>query len=216
MRYPTRLRDAREAAYAFAYVFNIIETKWTETDGEVICLGAVIDGCNDLSTCKRNRLASAMCYGALGVAFGKEGESVMDLLVEHVDVWAATIQDRPGSLAELLTNLREAGADLQLIIARRAPEKPGTGVVFVTPLQGDQEIRAASELGFNVTQSLHSIRIMGQDRPGIAARLTRKLAEGGINLRGFVASVIGSQFVAYVGVDSLADTKKAMQILARA
>jgi len=140
----------------------------------------------------------------------------MDLLVERVDVWAATIQDRPGSLAELLTNLRDAGADLQLIIARRAPEKSGTGVVFVTPLQGDQEIRAASELGFNVTQSLHSVRVMGRDKPGIAAQLTRKLAEGGINLRGFVASVIGSQFVAYVGVDSLADTKKAMEILARA
>jgi len=140
----------------------------------------------------------------------------MDLLVERVDVWAATIQDRPGSLAELLTNLRDAGADLQLIIARRAPEKSGTGVVFVTPLQGDQEIRAASELGFNVTQSLHSVRVMGRDKPGIAAQLTRKLAEGGINLRGFVASVIGSQFVAYVGVDSLADTKKAMEILRRA
>ena len=140
----------------------------------------------------------------------------MDPLVERVDVWAAAIQDRPGSLAELLTNLREAGADLQLIIARRAPEKSGTGVVFVTPLQGDQEIRAASELGFNVTQSLHSIRVIGRDKPGIAAQLTRKLAEGGINLRGFVASVIGSQFVAYVGVDSLADTKKAMEILQRA
>jgi len=140
----------------------------------------------------------------------------MDLLVERVDVWAAAIQDRPGSLAELLTNLREAGADLQLIIARRAPEKSGTGVVFVTPLQGDQEIRAASELGFNVTQSLHSIRVIGRDKPGIAAQLTRKLAEGGINLRGFVASVIGSQFVAYVGVDSLADTKKAIEILQRA
>jgi len=140
----------------------------------------------------------------------------MDLLVERVDVWAATIQDRPGSLAELLTNLRDAGADLQLIIARRAPEKSGTGVVFVTPLQGDQEIRAASELGFNVTQSLHSVRVTGRDKPGIAAQLTRKLAEGGINLRGFVASVIGSQFVAYVGVDSLADTKKAMEILRRA
>jgi len=30
------------------------------------------------------------------------------------------------------------------------------------------------------------------------------------------ASVIGSQFVAYVGVDSLADTNKAIDILARA
>ena len=59
----------------------------------------------------------------------------MDLLVERVDVWAATIQDRPGGLARVLATLREAGADLQFIVARRAPEKPGTGVVFVTPFR---------------------------------------------------------------------------------
>jgi predicted amino acid-binding ACT domain protein len=140
----------------------------------------------------------------------------MDLLVEQVDVWAAPIQDRPGAVAELLKALHQAGADLQFIIARRASDKPGTGVVFVTPLQGDREIRAASQLGFNVTQSLHSIRVMGLDRAGILAQLTRALAEGGINLRGLAASVIGSQFVAYVGVDSSEDAIKAMDVLARA
>jgi predicted amino acid-binding ACT domain protein len=87
--------------------------------------------------------------------------------------------------------------------------------VFVTPLQGDREIRAASQLGFNVTQSLHSIRVMGQDRAGIVAELTQALAEAGINLRGLAASVIGSQFVAYVGVDSLEDANNAMHILTR-
>jgi hypothetical protein len=140
----------------------------------------------------------------------------MDLLVEKVDVWAAPIQDRPGALAELLKTLHDAGADLQFVIARRAPEKPGTGVVFVTPLQGDREIRAASQVGFNVTQSLQSIRIMGLDKAGIVAQLTRALGESGINLRGLSASVIGSQFVAYVGVDSPADVIKAMDALSRA
>jgi predicted amino acid-binding ACT domain protein len=140
----------------------------------------------------------------------------MDLSVERVDVWAAPIQDRPGGVAELLKGLQKAGADLQFLIARRAPEKPGTGVVFVTPLQGEREVRAASQLGFNVTQSLHSIRVMGQDRAGILAELAQALAEGGINLRGLAASVIGSQFIAYMGVDSLADCDKAIDILSRA
>jgi hypothetical protein len=140
----------------------------------------------------------------------------MELLVERVDVWAATIQDRPGGLAEVLATLRDAGADLQFIIARRAPDAPGKGVVFLTPLQGDREIRAAAQVGFNVAQSLHSVRIMGADRPGIAAELTQKLADGGINLRGFSASVIGAQFVAYVAVDSLDDANKAIGILEKA
>ena len=137
----------------------------------------------------------------------------MDLLVERVDVWAATVEDRPGGLADVLASLREAGADLQFIIARRAPEAPGTGVVFITPLQGDREIRVAAEVGFNVTRKLHSVRVMGRDRPGIAVELTQKLAEGQINLRGFSASVIGTQFVAYAAVDSLDDANKAMEIL---
>ena len=79
--------------------------------------------------------------------------------VEHVDVWAATIEDKPGGLAHVLAELREAGADLQLIIARRA--EPSKGVVFVTPLQGDIEIAAAAQMGFNVAHTLHSVRSHG-------------------------------------------------------
>lgn len=137
----------------------------------------------------------------------------MDLLVERVDVWAAPIPDSPGGLAGALAGLRDAGADLQFIIARRAPDEPGKGVVFVTPLQGDREIRAAAQVGFNVTQSLHSIRVMGRDRLGIAAELTGKLADAGINLRGFSASSIGTQFVAYIAVDELNDANKVMDVL---
>jgi hypothetical protein len=140
----------------------------------------------------------------------------MDLLGERVDVWAASIEDSPGGLAGALAVLREAGADLQFIIARRSPEEPGKGVVFVTPLQGDREIRAAAQAGFNLAQSLHSVRVMGPDRAGIAAELTGKLAEAGINLRGFSASVIGTQFVAYIAVDSLNDANKAIETLHRA
>ena len=140
----------------------------------------------------------------------------MSLLVERVDVWAATIQDKAGGLAEVLATLRDAGADLQFIIARRAPDQPGKGVVFVTPLQNDREIRAATQVGFNVTRILHSVRAMGADRPGVAAELTRKLADASINLRGFSASVIGTQFVAYAAVDSLNDANKVMEVLAKA
>jgi len=140
----------------------------------------------------------------------------MDLLVERVDVWAATIDDQPGALAEVLAALRDAGADLQFIIARRAPQDPGKGVVFVTPLQGDREIRVAAEVGFNVTQRLHSVRVTGRDRPGIAAELTQKLADGRINLRGFSAAVIGAQFVAHVAVDSLQDANRVIETLQKA
>ena len=139
----------------------------------------------------------------------------MDLLVERVDVWVAPISDNPGGLAEVLGALREAGANLQFIIARRTPDVAGRGVVFVTPLQGDREVRAAAQAGFNVTQTLHSIRVMGRDKPGAAAELCERLAGVGINLRGFSASAIGPQFVAYIALDSLDDANKALNSLQR-
>ncbi len=61
----------------------------------------------------------------------------MELIAERVDVWAVRIEDQPGSLANTLTDLREAGADLNFILARREPGQPGHSVVYVTPLMGD-------------------------------------------------------------------------------
>ena len=137
----------------------------------------------------------------------------MGLFVEAVDVWAAPIPDRAGGLAEALRALKDAGADLQCVIARRTPDQPGNGVVFVTPLQGDAEIAAAGQFGFNVRHKVHSVRVMGRDRPGIAADLTQKISEAGVNLRGFSAAVIGTQFVAYLALDTRADADRVIRIL---
>jgi hypothetical protein len=137
----------------------------------------------------------------------------MDLIVKRVNVWAASIRDEVGGLAQLLIGLGEAGADLDFIIAWRTAEKPGTGVVFVTPLRGDREIAAAAELGFNVTHSIQAVRIEGDNKAGIAAELTEKLATTGINLRGLSAAVIGPRFIIYIGLDTTADAEKAIEIL---
>lgn len=140
----------------------------------------------------------------------------MELIVERVDVWAASIKDKPGDLARVLTCLREAGADLDFILARRTAEKPGTGVVFVTPLRGDREVAAAASVGFNITSSVHSVRVEGDNKPGVAAELTEKLAAANINLRGLSVAVIGARFIFYIGLDSDADAIKAVNILQQA
>jgi hypothetical protein len=137
----------------------------------------------------------------------------MELIVERVDVWAASIKDEPGGLASVLAGLRDAGADLNFILARRAPEKPGTGVVFVTPLRGDTEVAAAASLGFNVTNSVQSVSVEGPNEPGIASRILEKLAAAGINLRGVTCGIIGVRFIMYVGLDSAEDADKVVEIL---
>jgi hypothetical protein len=139
-----------------------------------------------------------------------------NLTVKRVDVWAASIKDTPGALGKILAELREVGADLEFIVARRAPDKPGTGVVFLAPLRGDAEISAAAMLGFNITTSVQSVRIEGDNEPGIAAILTEKLASAGINLRGLSAAVIGARFIMYLSLDSAANAAEAVKILQQA
>jgi hypothetical protein len=140
----------------------------------------------------------------------------MSISVQRVDVWAAGIADKAGGLAAVLSGLRDVGADLDFIVARRSPEKPGMGVVFVAPLRGDKVIAAATNLGFDLTTSLHSIRVEGVNKAGLAAELTGKLAEAGINLRGLSAATTGDRFIMYLAIDSEADADKATAILRQA
>ncbi len=137
----------------------------------------------------------------------------MKLEATRVPVWAAAIDDQPAALAQKLEALTGAGADLEFILARRAPEDPGQGVVFVSQLKGRKQLKAAEEAGFFRTDALHSIRVVGKDRPGIGTAITRAVAELGVNLRGYSGSVIGSRFVGYVALDDVDETAKVVRTL---
>jgi hypothetical protein len=135
-----------------------------------------------------------------------------DTIVERVDVWSASIADKTGGLSWLLKGMDEAGADFNFIIARRTPENPGSGVVFVTPIRGDREVKAASTLGFSITRSVNAVCYEADNKPGATARLTRLIADAGINIRGLSVAVIGTRFVAYIGFDSTNDAETAISI----
>ena len=137
----------------------------------------------------------------------------MALLAERVDVWAASVDDRPGALAAKLSALARAGADLEFVVARRSSEKPGTGVVFVTPLVGDREIAAASDVGFLPAHSLHTVRVEGANKPGVAAKITERLAQAGMNLRGLTAGVIGRKFILHLAFATAEQADKAVKLL---
>jgi hypothetical protein len=137
----------------------------------------------------------------------------MAVKVQKVDTWAAPLEDTPGSLASKLNALAKAGVDLDFVIARRAPDKPGTGVVFVTPIQGATGRRAAQEVGFQKTESLHTVRVEGPDKRGRGANMTQVLATAGLNLRGVSAAAIGPKFTAYIALDTAADATKAVRVL---
>ncbi|HRZ45999.1 MAG TPA: amino acid-binding protein [Candidatus Paceibacterota bacterium] len=137
----------------------------------------------------------------------------MALKVGRVDTWVASLEDKPGNLAAKLNALAKAGVNLEFVLARRAPDQPGTGVVFVTPIKGAAGCRAARQEGFRKTKSLHAVRIEGPDKAGQGARVTQALGEQGLNLRGLSAAAVGKNFVTHIAFDTAADAAKAMRIL---
>ena len=137
----------------------------------------------------------------------------MKLKVSRAEVWAVTIDDRPGGLHEKLAPLSEAGANLQFVISRRTPEQPGKGVVFVTPIKGAKQTKAAEAAGFQKAAGLHSLRVEGTDKPGVGTVMTEALADAGLNVRGVSGAALGKQFVVYIALDTPDDATRAASIL---
>lgn len=139
----------------------------------------------------------------------------MKLDITRVDIWVAGLDDRPGGLAEKLQGLVQAGANLEFLLARRAPDQPGKAVVFAAPLKGAKQTKAAKGLGFHKSNSLHGIRVAAADRPGLSLALSQSLADAGINLRGVSGTAIGKRAVFYIAFDNATDAGKAVRCLKR-
>ena len=137
----------------------------------------------------------------------------MALKVSKADVWAVTIDDRPGGAAEKLEALSQAGANLEMLLARRTAEQPGKGVMFVTPLKGRKAVQAAEQAGMGKPESIHSVRIEGGDKPGLGSKIARALSDAAINFRGMSAVAVGKKFVSFLALDNAEYQAKAISVL---
>jgi hypothetical protein len=137
----------------------------------------------------------------------------MNLTVTKVDVWAAQIEDKPGGLAKLLGALGDAGANLECVVARRDPSQTGKGVAFLTPVTGANVRKAAKAEGLAPAEKIATLKVEGNDAPGLGFRITSAIADSGVNLRGVSGTVVGRKFVVYLGFDGNADAAKAARVL---
>lgn len=138
----------------------------------------------------------------------------MPYTIEKIDVWSTTVSDRVGALDTILEPLAKAGANLQFVLGRRS--KPGQGIVFLAPLKGAAVQRAAKKAGLAKDPTIAALRIEGPDKAGLGAKLTRTLAEAGVNIRGFVANAIGRKMVLLLALDTTADAAKARDLIKKA
>src|SRR5437016_11006557 len=137
----------------------------------------------------------------------------MAIKASRNDVWMTVIEDQAGGAAQKLEALARAGADLEIVFARRTPEHPGQGILFAGPIEGAKVTRAAQEAGFKRSENIHGVRVEGTDKPGLGAKIARTLADNGINFRRMQANVIGKNFLSFVALDSADDAAKAVKAL---
>lgn len=137
----------------------------------------------------------------------------MAIKVSRQEVWTVTIDDRAGAVADKLEALAKAGANLEMVFARRRPEQPGSGIIFAGPIKGAKVTRAAQEAGFARADNMFGVKVEGGDKPGLGARITRALGDAGVSFRGISAHAIGTKFISNIVVDSDEDAARAAAAL---
>ena len=136
--------------------------------------------------------------------------------ISKEDGWVGEVEDRPGGLADRLEPLSDAGVDLEFMIARRAHEKPGTTVLFLAPVQGEEGTRAAGRAGLSKWATAASLRIEGPNRPGLGAVIARTVGNAGINMRGVAGARLGERAQVHIAFDNGADADLAREALSKA
>ena len=133
---------------------------------------------------------------------------------DRVHLWSCEVTDKAGSVAEKLAFLTQADANLEYIFTQRLVNKPGMGILYVAPITGPLQTRAARAAGMAETETPIVRRIEGDNEAGLAHHLTQQWAITGISLQGLTMSVLGNKFVGYAVFDTGNDANKAAQILA--
>jgi hypothetical protein len=137
----------------------------------------------------------------------------MGFKLDRIHVWSGEVADEAGGVAAKLALLAQAGCNLEYIYTRRLPDKPGFGVLYVAPITGPAQVRAARSAGLAETDSPVVLRVEGDNQAGLAHRLTQQWALAGLSLQALMMSVLSSKFVGYASFDTVADSNRAAAIL---
>jgi hypothetical protein len=138
----------------------------------------------------------------------------MGFKLERIHIWTGEIADKAGGMAGKLAPLAQAGANLEYISTRRQTDRPGTGIIYVAPVTGPAQVRAARQVGMSETHDTVVLRVEGDNEAGLGFRLTQQWATAGISLQSLTMAVQGNKFVGFAAFDTVADANRAAQILA--
>jgi len=132
----------------------------------------------------------------------------MPVRIRKLTLWRTEVTHRPGALADLLDPLVAAGADLEVVMGYRIPGQKARAVVEVAPIAARHLARTAEGVGLSPAGA-PTLLVNGDNRPGLAGRIARALAESGVNIAFLVAQVVGTRYSAVFGFETEADLDRA-------
>lgn len=136
----------------------------------------------------------------------------MTVSVKKTSLWRRELDNRPGTLAQSLKPLADAGADLEIVMAYTMGK---SAALEVAPIAGKRATAAAEKAGLAEAR-VPALLVTGDNRAGLGHSLARSVGDAGININFLVAHVVGNRFSSVFGFDSEADADRAIPLLKNA
>ena len=139
----------------------------------------------------------------------------MAISVKRVSLWRASVENRPGTLAQILAGQAAARASLEVVMGYTLPGEGAHAVIEVHPVKGKKAVAAARAAGLSASTT-PTLLVTGDDRAGIGHAMTQALADAGINLSFMVAQVAGRRYSTVFGFENEADAARATALIKKA
>jgi len=107
--------------------------------------------------------------------------------IRRADYYDIHAPDKPGEGARVLGALKEAGVNLLSLTA--FPDGKGTTQIDFVTENADGLAKAIKGLGLKLSEKKRAFFIQGDDRPGAAAEIFKRLADAGVNIHAANAAV---------------------------
>jgi len=114
----------------------------------------------------------------------------MPEVVRRIDYYYASVPDKPGEAARILSVLHQAGVNLLGFTG--FPEGARKAQLDFLPEDPAVFAKAARQAGLKLSKKKAGFLIQGDDRPGAVAELMGKLAAAGINVTSIQAIAAGA------------------------